>query len=207
MLCKGNPRKAKVIKFIRQSMLPASENKENTILYQDTLHEAPPECSGQAKPNPQSSEAAKPKDVRPTPLTHPHTPASTRARGKTPNFARIHQSAFKQMESIDSYVERKRARAALHGATPSARPASAVSKSWIPQMKKVPVGMPSTGKAEMVHPGAGRPRRVSLKKAVKNHPKKKETAEVRRQRNRIILGQVRSNRRVDLLFAKRGINI
>ncbi|CAN8003050.1 unnamed protein product [Ixodes hexagonus] len=194
--CKGNPKKARVIKFIRQSVLPGLQEKGNPALPEDAV---PTPAPTPAKRKP----ALKKADGR---GSVPPTPSSSRLHppGKTPNFAKIHQAAFDKLKSIDQYASQKTK-------TPSV-------KSRIPKPKffnnvpaPPPVSKPTQAPKDV--------RRVAAKDrttarsnsattwAAASSTKAAMAVETRRQRNRVILGQVRSNRRFDLLLANRGINM
>ncbi|EEC17273.1 nucleolar and spindle-associated protein 1 [Ixodes scapularis] len=195
--CKGNPKKARVIKFIRQSVLPALHEKENGETERAVLEVA---NLSKAKPKPAPPKAGG--------VAVSSTPSSSRPRrpGQTPNFARIHQAAFNKMKSIDEYASQRTKTPSAKSRIPTAHlPRGVQASSRIPKPKsklapKEPRRLAAKERTTLKSNSATAwPAGSAVKAAA--------ATELRRQKNRFILGQVRSNRHFDLMLANRGITM
>ncbi|KAM7296481.1 uncharacterized protein ISCGN_021639 [Ixodes scapularis] len=241
--CKGNPKKARVIKFIRQSALHPLHEKENDQSLLE-VERAVPEAA--------NSTAAMPKPARPKAdeVSISPTPSSSRPRrhGYTLKFAHIYPVAFVKAKSTKEY-------GSLNTKTPSVKswiPKSSLRR-WLQAPSRIPKLKPKSTKEyasqktktpsvnsripkASLRRGLQAPSRIpKLKPKSKLAPKDTRrlaaterttlksnsatawlagsavkaaaTTESRRQRNRVILGQVRSNRQFDLMLENRGITM
>ncbi|XP_064479975.1 nucleolar and spindle-associated protein 1-like [Ornithodoros turicata] len=218
LIKKGRLKKAALIKMLRKSIAPAafktaqsqhdcssvSDNNQDREATGSTTSlgpaqttddtkkatvDVPPQETPRAAPKKQQSIGKTPR-ARTTPRNTPRVPCtpsrmpSTKAIVKarpTPNFARIHEKAFDKMESIDSYVARKQRGAA---AFVSRIPKRAVAKKVSPKS---------------IRPGPH--------KLQRENDESSGFVPILRERNRMVLGKVRSNRRFDLLLSHRGIQM
>lgn len=200
--CKGNPKKARVIKFIRQSVVPGLLEKEN----EDSPVVEKPAVPKGVGPTPAAQEKAVPTkpdgggSVPPTPSgSRPHRP------GQTPNFAKIHRAAFAKLKSITEYASQKDPKTPLaKSRIPKYKPKKATPAQSLAKEKRGPKDtqrvLPKRKSKTAESNSATNWAAATLNKAA-------TAVQTIRQGSRLILGQVRSNRRFDLLLAKRGIKM
>ncbi|CAN8030646.1 unnamed protein product [Ixodes persulcatus] len=202
--CKGNSKKARVIKFIRQSALHALHE---TGTNDRSLFEAE-----RTVPEAAYSTAAMPKPARPKAggVSISPTPSSSRPRrhGQTLKFAQIHQAAFDKTKSTKEYASQKTK-------TPSAK--SRIPKASLRRGLQAPSRIPKLKPKSKLAPKDTRSLAATERTTLKSNSatawlagsavKAAAASESRRQRNRVILGQVRSNRQFDLMLKNRGITM
>lgn len=187
--CKGNPKKAKVVKFIRQSvacgLVKGKENSSVTFALDTATAESSPESV-----QPKRAVAAK-------------TPVSKSASKvkKTPNFSKLHAAEFAKMKSVVDCAARCNILVSSSSRTPK-------SASRIPRLN----GLPNTNTLQTPKVASRIPRltvnkakTVPLREPVRARIDPSQRTAARQHQVRTILGKVRSNRRFDLLMAKRGL--
>lgn len=183
--CKGNPKKAKVVKFIRQSVaMGLPPEKENSVKFamgppggpsppaesqptEETPRSVSPKTSRPRTPRPGLS-----KTPRPGSSKTPSSTAKSRVT-KTPNFTKLHAAQFAKMKSIVD--------CAAKAQTPK------------PAASRIPRLLLAKAKTE------------PLRNPIRARVGTTQRAEIRQIEARRILGGSRSNRRFDLIMARRGI--
>lgn len=193
--CKGNPKKAKVVKFIRQSvacgLVKGKENRSVTFALDTTTAQSSPE-------------SVQPVDmVQPKHAVAAKTPVSKSASKvkKTPNFSRLHAAEFAKMKSVVDCAARRNILVSSSSRTPK-------SASRMPRLN----GLPNTNTLQTPKVASRIPRlavnkakTVPLREPVRARIDPSQRMAARQHQVRTILGKVRSNRRFDLLMAKRGL--
>ncbi|XP_070395286.1 uncharacterized protein [Dermacentor albipictus] len=193
---KGNPKKAKVVKFIRQSVACGlAKGKENsTVTFAPDTAAA--ESSVEAVVPPKYAAAAK------TPM--PKLASKVR---KTPNFTKLHAAEFAKMKSVVDCTARRNILLSTSAAGRSLQ--TPKSASCIPRLavKASAAGALQTPKAASRIPRLTvcKAKTVPLREPVRARIDPSQRTAVRQSQARTILGKVRSNRRFDLLMAKRGL--
>lgn len=179
--CKGNPKKAKVVKFIRQSVAVGSaqgkENKE--VKFAPNAHDVTDPDLEETQP---AAVPVSPKHARPK---TPGLKSSSKVK-KTPNFAKLHAAEFAKMKSLTECSVRRNILSKAAGASGTLQTPKATT-SRIPRL------MMKKAKTE------------PLKMPVRERIDPARRTAARQHQARTILGKVRSNRRFDLLMAKRGL--
>ncbi|XP_077489845.1 uncharacterized protein LOC144100832 [Amblyomma americanum] len=187
--CKGNPKKAKVVKFIRQSVAVGPvHGKENRVMFASEAHDV---TGPDLEETPPAAASASPKNAQPkTPGVKSSskvkkTPNISKVK-KTPNFPKLHAAEFAKMKSLTECAARRNILANGTGASGASQTPKATT-SRIPRL------MLKKAKTE------------PLKMPVRERIAPNHRASARQHQARTILGKVRSNRRFDLLMAKRGL--
>ncbi|KAK8759265.1 hypothetical protein V5799_003109 [Amblyomma americanum] len=178
--CKGNPKKAKVVKFIRQSVAVGPvHGKENKVTFASEAHDV---SGPDLEETPPAAASASPKNAQPK---TPGVKSSSKVK-KTPNFSKLHAAEFAKMKSLTECAARRNILANGTGASGASQTPKATT-SRIPRL------MLKKAKTE------------PLKMPVRERIAPNHRASARQHQARTILGKVRSNRRFDLLMAKRGL--
>uniref|UniRef100_A0A6M2CTC5 Protein ovary overexpressed n=1 Tax=Rhipicephalus microplus TaxID=6941 RepID=A0A6M2CTC5_RHIMP len=190
--CKGNPKKAKVVKFIRQSvacgLVKGKENSSVTFAPDTTAAESSPEFV-------QPVDVAPPK--RAVAANRTPGPKSASKVKKTPNFSKLHAAEFDKMKSVVDCAARRNILASSAGRTPQ----SAARLNNIPHPDTSQTPKAASRIPRLI---VNKAKTVPLREPVRARISPSQRTATRQRQVRTILGKVRSNRRFDLLMAKRG---
>ncbi|XP_075557038.1 uncharacterized protein LOC142589517 [Dermacentor variabilis] len=191
---KGNPKKAKVVKFIRQSVACGlAKGKENsTVTFAPDTAAA--ESSVEAVVPPKCAVAAK------------TTKLASKVR-KTPNFTKLHAAEFAKMKSLVDCTARRNILLSTSAAGRSLQTPKSASRIPRLAVKASAAGALQTPKAASRIPRLTmcKAKTVPLREPVRARIDPSQRMAARQNQARTILGKVRSNRRFDLLMAKRGL--
>lgn len=199
--CKGNPKKAKVVKFIRQSVACGlAKGKENS-----NVTFAPDAAAATLSP-----EAAQPVGAglpKRAVATNTPVPKSASKVRKTPNFSKLHAAEFAKMKSVVDCTARRNILVGTSAAGRSLQTPKSASRIPRPNTKANAGGVLQTPKAASRIPKltVSKAKTVPLREPVRVRIEPSQRMATRQNKARTILGKVRSNRRFDLLMAKRGL--
>ncbi|KAH6927174.1 hypothetical protein HPB50_000137 [Hyalomma asiaticum] len=198
--CKGNPKKAKVVKFIRQSVACGllKGGKENS-----SVTFAPePEMADSSPKSTQPLDVVPPKHAvaAKTPLSKPASKVK-----KTPNFSKLHAAEFAKMKSVVDCAARRNLLSCSGRSLQAPRSASRIPRlNCLPDANTAAAQTPKVA-SRIPRLTVNKAKTVPLREPVRARIDPSQRTAARQNQARTILGKVRSNRRFDLLMAKRGL--